>query len=304
MVSDAAMSPDGGSWLLLSLSESDHLLLLSGDELRELPASRWWVSAIAYTGDGPVLAVLPASLAAGDAGASSHQEIWSKPPFLLRLQDQGWQTLAEQEPLKAPLEDSRDLRPKSSVSPQKIKGERDTRLASGRKGALWVAQQNAYVLKRYSSFGALDETVAVGGGRVQWKERSEEDWKALEKAAGMTLDRAHLLKTQPVRVVRGMTARDNHVYLLVETSQGVALDRWDDQAQALERLLLADISSGLRYLSLAAGRDGLYIASRGLGEPIWRLNWQLLEGAKWLPVPEVVVQAPSAADKASTASPH
>jgi hypothetical protein len=301
-VSDAVMNPDGSSWLLLNPSESDEVNLLHGDDLRQLPAPRWWVSAMAYTGDGPVLAVLPVTVGGEDASTPSDPATWNKPPLLLRLHDQTWQTLAEQEPLNQHLKDSRDLHPKTMISPPQLKAERDTRLAPGLKGTLWVAQQNAYVLRRYSGFGTLEESVVVGGGKVQWKDRTEEDWKIMERSAGMKLDRTNLLKTHAVRVVRGMTAQDNRVYLVVETPQGLALDCWDAEAQALKRLLLAGIASDLRYLSLAAGRDGLYIAGRGLGEPIWRLDWQRLEGAKWKPVPEAIVQRPGTGKAASNSN--
>jgi hypothetical protein len=64
--------------------------------------------------------------------------------------------------------------------------------------------------------------------------RTEDDWKALDQmaqSAGNTLNRAALGKKRVVRVVRGMTAQDSHVYLAIETPQGWALDRWDEDAR-------------------------------------------------------------------------
>ncbi|HEY6320361.1 MAG TPA: hypothetical protein VJA16_02250 [Thermoanaerobaculia bacterium] len=285
-VKDAALSPDGSSWLLRS--GPDEVFLLSGGDQREFPTPNWWISAVAYTADGPVVAVLPAWVGGTDATGRTGLD---KPPFLLRLDGQKWQTLSMQTPSASAQEPPAGL----SSSFEVTKEERDLRLVTGRKGALWTAQQNAYLLKRYSRQGAVEESVVVKGGNVQWKERTEEDWKAREtaaQAAGSKFTRSRHAKTAPVRVVHGLTAQDNRVYLVVETPEGLALDRWNDETEILDRLLLAGIAPGRGYLGMAAGRDGLYIAACGLGEPIWRLDWQRLEDAKWTVVPEVVAQRP------------
>ena len=287
----AALSPDGDGWLLYAMP--DHLMLLKGDELRDLAPAGWDVSAVAYTTDGPILAVLPVLVGGGDA--SIPETALMKPPFLLRLDDdQRWQQLVPGRVFER-------SEPRALL-PQDVIAERSSRLAAGAKATLWVAQQDAYVLKQYSRAGVLRGSLVVGGGRVQWRDRTEDDWKYLERSAragGMTLDRSRLAGVEAIHVVRALTVQDRHVYLVVETSAGLALDRWDTDTDALQRVQLGKLSIGPGRLSLAAGRDGLYLAGAHLGEPVWRLDWQRLEGAKWKPVPEAVVEAPPKAGQAS-----
>jgi hypothetical protein len=282
-IMDAALSPDGSAWLLASLP--DRVARLNSDGLRELPPPYWAISSLAYGIDGPVVAVIPVRVGGENAGAPPTGAAWEHPPLLLRLRDQGWQTLVTGEPFTR-----RDTRP---LRLQEMKAERDTRLAFDAKGTLWVGQQDAYRLKQYSRTGALQESLAVAGGRVQWRNRTADDWKHLEEAAqagGIKLDRSKLANVQAARVVRGLTTRDSQLYLLVETSAGLALDRWDSKARVLERLLLPAIPIGPGPPSVAAGRYGLYLAGAHLGEPIWHADWQKLDGGKWKAVPEAALE--------------
>jgi hypothetical protein len=292
-ITEAALSPDGDRWLLFDTT-GDRLTLLSGDELRDLPSSGWDVSAVAYTDDGPVVAVLPAQVGGQEATAPSGRPSLEKPPLLLRLDGQTWQVL-----VPGKVFETSNAR---AAGFQALVAERSSRLAAGPKGALWVAQQDAYIVRRYSRMGVLQGSLLVGGGRVQWRDRTEEDWKRLEAAAqagGMKLNRSHLSRQEAVRVVRALTAQDNRVYLVIETTAGLALDRWDPETQVLDRVQLAG-SVGPGRLSIAAGRDGLYIAGAHLGEPVWRLDLDRLETAKWKPVPEAVVESPPKPGKASS----
>src|SRR6266849_1763365 len=150
-VSDDALSPDGSSWFLAS--GSDELRLLTADDLHQLPTTPWRVSALTYTTDGPVLAVLPMKASGRDAAT---EEGWDKPPFLQRLDGQRWHTLSAQEEVKLIAEE-----PPVIPSLEQVRGEREVKLAAGPHGSLWAAQQNAYLLKRYSSSGKLVDTVAV-----------------------------------------------------------------------------------------------------------------------------------------------
>lgn len=291
-VIDAALSPDGDSWLLL-FHKSSRLVVLKGGQLRDLPPPVWMMSALAFTVDGPVVAVLPAQDSSGEnAAAQPTRADLEKPPLLLRLNDQKWQMLVPGKVFQR--------RESRSMVPQEVQAERASRLGSDPKGSLWVAQQDAYTLKKFSRSGALETSLLVGGGSVKWRDRTEEDWKNLEasaKSSGMKLNRSHLAKIEASRVVRVLTVHDSRVYLVVETPEGLALDQWDPVTQALSRVQLANITTGPSRLSLAAARDGLYLAAAHQGEPVWRLDWQRLEEAKWKPVPEAVVEGPSSAAK-------
>ncbi len=303
-VADAAMSPDGGAWLL-ECAPDGHLSLLQGDERRQVPAVGWMVSALTYTRSGPVVAVVPARDTQRNAAAPSNfkDPAWDAPPLLMQYDDQGWRTLVTQSPRRFEQGKSTDV--PSPGSFLKTKAERDTRLAAGRDGAIWVGQQNAYALKMYSAAGIAKESVTVGGGQVRWAERSEDEWQAMEKRAqaeGIKLDRAAVGASQAVRVVRGMTAQGNRVYLVVETSQGLAVDCWDHTTQQLNRVLLGEIPSGMRYLSVAAGRSGLYLAGRGLGEPVWEISWDQLD-ERWKPVPQVKTEAGALVDTEGRSAP-
>jgi len=282
-IMDASLSPDGRAWLLASLP--DRIALLNSDGLRDLPPPYWAASSLAYGIDGPVVAVIPVRVGGENASAPPTSAAWNSPPLLLRLRDQNWLTLIAGEPFTR-----RDARP---LRLQEMKAERDTRLAVDTKGTLWVAQQDAYHLKHYSRTGVLQESLAVAGGRVQWRDRTADDWKRLEdaaQAAGTKLNRSHLAKVQAARVVRALTTRDDQVYLVIETSAGLALDRWDARRRALERLLLPAIPLGPGPPSVAAGRYGLYLAGAHLGDPIWHVDWVKLDAGPWKPVPEAAFQ--------------
>lgn len=293
VITDAALSPDGDRWLLLIGHE--RLAVLKEEKLRALPAPVWVVSALAFTGDGPVVAVLPVQETSGEeATTPPARASFDKPPLLLGLDEQKgqWQTL-----VAGKVFERRDSR---VPVPLEIRAERASIVTTGAKGSLWLAQQSAYALKQFSRAGKLEASLAVSGGSVQWKDRTEDDWKRLEKSAassGMKVQRSQLGNLQATRVVRALTVDGSRVYLVIETPAGLALDRWDGVTQSLDRVQLANITASPSRLSVAAAHDGLYLAGGHLGEPVWRLDWQRLEEAKWKPVPNAVAEGAAAAGR-------
>ena len=73
---------------------------------------------------------------------------------------------------------------------------------------------------------------------------------------------------------------DGCLYLLVRTQgEGVALDRYDPTRVALERLpLQLEIGDAL---TMAAGRNALYLAAGDGRKGRWRIDWDVLDQARW-----------------------
>jgi len=297
VITDAALSPDGDQWLLLIGHE--RLAVLKEEKLRALPAPVWVVSALVFTVDGPAIAVLPVQETSGeDATTPPARASFDKPPLLLGFDEQKgqWQTLVPGKVFR---------RSESRVPlPLEIRAERASIVTTGAKGSLWLAQQDAYALRQFSRAGKIEASLAVSGGSVQWKDRTEDDWKRLETSAAsshMKVQRSQLGSLQATRVVRALTVEGSRVYLVVETPAGLALDRWDAVTQVLDRVRLANITASPSRLSVAAAHDGLYLAGGHLGEPVWRLDWQRLEEAKWKPVPNAVAEGAAAAGRHASA---
>ena len=89
--------------------------------------------------------------------------------------------------------------------------------------------------------------------------------------------------------------RDGCFYFLVRTKEGgVALDRYDSGRVVLERLPLKFETEG--SLSIAAGRDALYLAAWNGRKGRWRIAWDDLEQARWQRVEGARIDDDSKAD--------
>jgi hypothetical protein len=80
--------------------------------------------------------------------------------------------------------------------------------------------------------------------------------------------------------------RDGRVYFLVlgqgDGGSEVALERFEPASGSLDRAPVAMPDPGRG--TMAAGRDGLYIAAYAAKKGIWRLPWEQLEQAAWTPL--------------------
>jgi hypothetical protein len=82
--------------------------------------------------------------------------------------------------------------------------------------------------------------------------------------------------------------RDGAVYLYVAPGVFGAeplLDRYDPVTHRLERAVLALDHTG--RVTLAAGRDALWIAAVRGHHQLWRIPWPTLAALPWHPVPDL-----------------
>jgi hypothetical protein len=93
-------------------------------------------------------------------------------------------------------------------------------------------------------------------------------------------DRAHFHPFLGVLRISDLTEGPDHrIYLAVQGDKGLSLDRYDPAQGTLERIDVNLTAPG--YMSLAAGRDALYIAAARGDEGRWRISWEDLDGAMW-----------------------
>jgi len=291
-VREAAMSPDGDDWLLLDVAAGPRLFR-AGKEV-VAPELGWRPAAVALPRGQPMVAVFPVraheiKLAVRADGKVVVDEKES-PPLLMGLAGSEWKPVAREEYAFASW--------RFPEADTKMRLERGVRMAGDPKGGVWLADEYGYRLRRFSPAGQLRAELTVGSGKVAVVERSPADVEhrldEVAKSTGRRMDAASVRFTA-ARAVDGLTAgRDGRVYLLVETAGGkdkahLAVDRFDPNAPSLERLALLGLDAIAGRLSVASGRDGLYIAAFSGPGGVWRLSWEQLEEATWDRVPEAKV---------------
>jgi hypothetical protein len=156
-----------------------------------------------------------------------------------------------------------------------------------------MADQNAYRLRRYSALGALQDELTVGGGKISWGERTEKEWRETEEAAKKAgfagWSRRSMSPVRAAEVVRALAVgHDGAVYLLVNTDQGLALDRFDTTLLTLDRVILKGVDVPGKFM-MAGGKQGLYISAWAASNGVWHIGSETLQAADWQPVEEVVL---------------
>ncbi len=277
-VDAAALSAAGDVWV--TFMPSDKLEVFRGGKSAVRLESKWMVSAVAAD-DGPVVGVLPAELDV----VSAESPRLDAPPLVKKWDGKRWETLVEGE---APAEPG-----PASSGIEHLRGQFGTLIALAPNGQLWVADRNAYRLRRFTASGVQKEDVRLGKGEVVWSQRTDEDFSRLEKssaAQGFSFDRKKVSQVQAKPHYRTMTVgRDGLVYLIAETADGLALDRFDPSYPAYDRVLLAGVSLAPGRITLAAGAHSLFLAPRLAKDGLWEIPEEALREADWREVPDATV---------------
>jgi hypothetical protein len=272
MVLDAVLSPAGDQWLVNA--DSGARLFVSGKE-KALPPLYWRPWSVGFLRNTPVVAVVPIPV----GGFNLDLENLSEVPWLYSLGNGQWETVVEQ----------RDLTGKDVAQARRerkdVVADSAIFLSADHSGKLWIGRQYAYRVERWSPSGRPLDEIVVDGGKVEEKKYREENGSKMPK------DYHRFTAKAAIRdLVEGT---DHRMYFLVTRPDGaLVLDRYDSTLAALERVPL-DVTKKSSRFTLAAGKEGLYLAAWNGRDGRWRIPWEILEEADWQKVEEAEIHGGS-----------
>lgn len=270
----AAMSPSGESWII----REGYGARLFRDGVEEpMQPVEWMVETVAFAGEDPLVSVLP------DPATGAPVALPAEPALVQRWDGDRWSAV-----IKAALED-KDATSRSMARMQ----DRATMLLTGSDGHLWLAYKYKHRILEHTPAGRRLGEITVGDGKVKQARNAA----AAEKKFGAEVKRqghdrenvrseANTAEQQVYALAEG---QDGKLYILARGGDGSgsgnrSLDRYDAVLGTVERLPLKLQMGG--QATLASGKDGLYIAAYNSKSGIWRLSWNALEEARWVPVDE------------------
>jgi len=282
-VSLASLSAAGDVWVLFTGPTT--LETFEGVKRAQTIESTWKISDLAAGSGEPIASVIPVELNT----PSPESPTLLRPPQIRRWDGKRWETTIEGDysDEEAPGAVSWNLRFSAVYS---------SLLALTPERHLWVANQYAARLRHYSPSGVLKGELVLGSGKVAWSESKPADREALQLRLDAALKKSGFSATMsapgtvPRATYRAITVGlDGYVYLVAETENGLALDRFQPNLPSYERLLLSDCEIGPGRPSLAAGRHELVLGARQGKGGSWEIPYEMLDGAKWKPVPGAVL---------------
>lgn len=274
-----AMSPDGSHFLV---SAANHILSISGARTEVLPETGWFVTSVGYLGDSAVAGVLPMQV--GGLPSAGRP---TTPPLILRNAGSGWGTYIE-----GRLPDrSRQRDPMDALF-----AEHTIRLATSGDGRLWVSYPYLGRIVRYAPSGKPDLQLVVGSGAARYREEKGLLTAFLDQLRGRGFD------TENAKVgvfsaklgIRGLAPAPNGMlYVVLDrslTGRGTELARFDSARGVVESVPLPLSNEG--ELSMAGGREGLYLAGIRGSEARRSISYEAIAHAGWRQLAEARVGNP------------
>ncbi len=283
IVRDAVLSPGGDVWFLSV--DLGVRRFVNGKE-KPIPALDWRPSGIGFHRDQPVVSIVPLPV----SDDLVFRERKGQVPRLMEFDGDRWNVEAEYSDLSAAEEAEANPRGRNDAVAQHA-----AFVTSDSSGRLWVARQYAYVVEQLGSSGQTRLRIAVDGGKVRETKPAAPDPK---RPAGFQAFRAE------AAILDLTEGRDHKMYFLAAAGgagSGLAIDRYDPVLTRLERVPLT-LSQPGRF-TIAAGRDGLYLAAWNARAGRWKLSWDALDEAPWKEVPSTDIAADETKAAASASTP-
>lgn len=204
-----------------------------------------------------------------------------RPPWIREWDGKRWNTLVE-----GRYRDE-ETRPRASWHQLDLAAY-SARLAFSPEGQFWIANAYSPRLRHYSASGVLEDEIVLGDGTIRWLDAKPENIAARQAEIDAALARGGFSarvaapSSAPREACRGLAiGRDGHIYLLAETDQGLALDRYLKGLPTYERVLLGGLNLGAGRPSFVAGRHALLIGARFGKGGTWELTYEDLAAADW-----------------------
>jgi hypothetical protein len=295
----AAMSADGDAWAVLEGFRPR--LWVDG---REVPVEwpDYCLQAIAFSGSDLVAVSQPMASPRRQPPAPDPEAPLPDPfPWLVVWNGKSWETLVGKD-----LGDRPGLR-SGKAAQEQLLGE----LFGDHKGKLWLMPLYQHRFQQVSSGGKRLTEIVVGKGEVESLPDPKGRQGAMEKSVGAwkkDLPKTARMDTYAVTARRvtsaGTEGRDGLAYFLVAGTGAdgagapFALERYDAAAGKMERIGLEMPTGGA---SLAAGKDGLFIAPFRAKDGLWRISWTTLAETKWGEVRDARISGSASAGEAGAA---
>lgn len=266
----AAMGEAGDEWLA---SAGGDLIQFRNGRSQAVPDLPWMATSIAWLDGRPAAGVVPVSFGRPiDPG---------DPPLVMTLESRGWDRFASTK-LAKPVSDRHPV--------DVLFANHSNRLVSPAGGSgLWVSRPYAGQLTHYSSGGVPNLEVLLGRGEPSYRRDQDQVQRATTESArraGYDMAKTTTIAFTARMAIRGMAAgRDGTLYVLAAASgqpPANALFRLEPNSTVLESLPIRLDLDG--EVSMAAGKDALYISPlRGRPE-VWRVAMEDLDQAAWAEV--------------------